>query len=56
MQVLINEHLVKDNIALDFLIEVFVTWKQEKGLQSLMTALKKGGLEGRYDSFGVTLN
>lgn len=47
LQVLINEHLVKDNLALEFLMEVFVTWKQEKGLQSLMTALKKGGLEGR---------
>jgi len=51
LQVLINEHLVKDNIALDFLIEVFVTWKQEKGLQSLLTALKKGGLEGRLMEF-----
>lgn len=48
LSVLINEHLVKDNLALDFLLEVFVTWKQEKGLSSLMTALKKGGIEGRY--------
>ncbi|XP_067003573.1 protein krasavietz [Anabrus simplex] len=45
--VLLNEHLVKDNIALDFLMEVFVTWKQEKGLASLTTALKRGGIEGR---------
>lgn len=49
LSVLINEHLVKDNLALDFLLEVFVTWKQEKGLSSLMTALKKGGIEGRYE-------
>lgn len=49
LSVLINEHLVKDNLALDFLLEVFVTWKQEKGLSSLMTALKKGGIEGRYN-------
>lgn len=47
LSVLINEHLVKDNLALDFLLEVFVTWKQEKGLSSLTTALKKGGIEGR---------
>lgn len=47
LSVLINEHLVKDNLALDFLLEVFVTWKQEKGLSSLMNALKRGGIEGR---------
>ncbi|XP_008207517.1 protein krasavietz [Nasonia vitripennis] len=51
LSVLINEHLVKDNLALDFLLEVFVTWKQEKGLPSLMTALKKGGIEGRLMEF-----
>ncbi|KAG8040244.1 hypothetical protein G9C98_000814 [Cotesia typhae] len=49
--VLINEHLVKDNLALDFLLEVFVTWKNEKGLPSLMTALKRGGIEGRLMEF-----
>lgn len=53
--VLLNEHLVKDNLALDFLMEVFVTWKQEKGLASLMTALKKGGIESRLMEF-VPLN
>ena len=51
LSVLINEHLVKDNLALDFLMEVFVTWKQEKGLSSLMTALKRGGIEGRLMEF-----
>ncbi|XP_063242418.1 protein krasavietz isoform X2 [Bacillus rossius redtenbacheri] len=49
--VLINEHLIKDNLALDFLMEVFVTWKQEKGLTSLMTALKRSGIEGRLMEF-----
>lgn len=48
---LLQEHLVKDGLALDFLIEVMVTWKAEKGLQSLMTALKRGGLEGRLLEF-----
>lgn len=51
LSVLINEHLVKDNLALDFLLEVFVTWKNEKGLPSLMTALKRGGIEGRLMEF-----
>ncbi|KAL7302322.1 protein krasavietz [Trichogramma pretiosum] len=55
LSVLINEHLVKDNLALDFLLEVFVTWKQEKGLPSLMSALKRGGIEGRLMEF-VPLN
>ncbi|XP_059488343.1 protein krasavietz [Neocloeon triangulifer] len=49
--VMINEHQVKDGLALDFLLEVFVTWKNEKGLPSLMMALKKGGLEGRLMEF-----
>lgn len=49
LSVLINEHLVKDNLALDFLLEVFVTWKNEKGLPSLMTSLKRGGIEGRSE-------
>lgn len=47
LSVLMNEHLVKDNLALDFLLEVFVTWKQEKGLPSLLNALKRGCIEGR---------
>ncbi|KAK0090913.1 hypothetical protein PV325_000079 [Microctonus aethiopoides] len=51
LSVLINEHLVKDNLALDFLLEICVTWKNEKGLPSLMTALKRGGIEGRLMEF-----
>lgn len=54
LSVLINEHLVKDNLALDFLLEVFVTWRQEKGLSSLMTALKKGNIEGRYEKISYS--
>lgn len=48
---LINEHLVKDEIALDFLLEVCVTFKQEKGLSSLVQALKKGNIESRLMDF-----
>lgn len=46
---------MKDNLALDFLMEVFVTWKLEKGLASLMSALKRGGIEGRLMEY-VPLN
>lgn len=45
--VLVNEHLLKDNLALDFVLEVFATVKQERGVTSLVTALKRGQLEGR---------
>jgi len=41
------EHLVKDNLALDFILEVFTTWKQEKGISAVVSALKKSGLETR---------
>lgn len=43
--------MIKDNLALEFLLEVFVTFKQEKGLANLITTLKKGGLEGRLMEF-----
>ncbi|XP_014093783.1 protein krasavietz [Bactrocera oleae] len=49
--VLNNEHLIKDGIALDFLIEVFVAFKQEKGIAHLVQALKKGGLESKLMDF-----
>lgn len=44
---LINEHLIKDEIALDFLLDVCLSFKQEKGLTSLVQTLKKGGIESR---------
>lgn len=45
--VLVNEHLVKDNLALEFVLEVFATLKGERGVAPLVTALKKGQLEGK---------
>lgn len=54
LQVLINEHLVKDNLALEFLLEVLITWKQERGLTSLTSGLKRGGLEGKLMDFFPT--
>uniref|UniRef100_R4FQC6 Putative translation factor n=2 Tax=Rhodnius prolixus TaxID=13249 RepID=R4FQC6_RHOPR len=54
LQVLINEHLVKDNLALEFLLEVLITWKQERGLTSLTSGLRRGGLEGKLMDFFPT--
>ncbi|KAH8311577.1 hypothetical protein KR044_006990 [Drosophila immigrans] len=49
--VLNNEHLIKDGIALEFLLELFLTFKQEKGIAYLIQALKKGGLESKLLDF-----
>lgn len=49
--VLNNEHLAKDGVALEFLLELFVTLKQERGIPALITALKKGQLESRLMEF-----
>lgn len=49
--VLNNEHLTKNGLALEFLLEVFVTIKQEKGNASLVTVLRKGGLDNRLLDF-----
>ncbi|CAH4027413.1 protein krasavietz [Pieris rapae] len=49
--VLVNEHLLKENVALEFVLEVFVTMKNERGVTSLVTALKRGQLEGRLLEF-----
>lgn len=43
--------MIKDGIALDFLIEVFITLKQEKGTAALITALRKGQLENHLMEF-----
>lgn len=51
LAVLYNEHLIKDGIALDFLLELFVTLKQERGIPALITSLKKGQLENRLMEF-----
>jgi len=48
---LLNEHLVKDETALDFLLEVCLTFKQEIGLSTLVQTLKKGNIESRLMEF-----
>jgi len=49
--VLNNSHLVKDHLALDFLIEIFKAWCQDKGASSLISAIKKSGIETHLMSF-----
>ncbi|CAH1112602.1 unnamed protein product [Psylliodes chrysocephalus] len=49
--VLNNSHLVKDHLALDFLIDVFKAWRQEKGVNSLYSAIKKSNIESHLTSF-----
>ena len=51
LAVLNNEHLIKDGVALEFLLELFVTLKQERGIPTLITVLKKGSLEARLMEF-----
>jgi len=43
--VVINEHQVKDSIALNFMIEVLNVVKAEKGSASVLNLLKKSGLD-----------
>jgi len=45
------EHLIKDNLALDFILEVFTVWKQERGMSNLVSVLKKSGLETKLMDF-----
>lgn len=49
--VLNNLHLVKDHLALDFLIDVFKWWRQDKGLNSLSAAIKRCNIESHLMSF-----
>lgn len=49
--VLNNSHLVKDHLALDFLIDIFKCWRQEKGVNSLYSAIKKSNIESHLISF-----
>ena len=47
LTVIAVEHLVKDNLALDFILEVFGVWKQERGVSNLVSGLKKSGLDSK---------
>jgi hypothetical protein len=47
LQVLFEDHLIKDGLAMEFAALVFKAWLQEKDMASLSAALKKSGLEGK---------
>lgn len=49
--VLNNSHLVKDHLALDFLIDIFKCWRNEKGVNSLSSAVRKANLEQHFSTF-----
>jgi len=54
LTVVAQEHLVKDNIALDFVLEVFATWKAQKGISNIVSAVKKYGLDAKLMDFFPT--
>ena len=47
--VIINEHQVKDRVALDFMLEVFSVVKIEKGSSAVLTLFKTSGLDKILD-------
>lgn len=49
LPVVINEHQVKESVALDFILDVFSTVKAEKGATAMISLLKKSGLETQLD-------
>ncbi|XP_022914791.1 protein krasavietz [Onthophagus taurus] len=46
-----NSHLVKDHLALDFLIDIFKWWRQERGVMSLHSSIKKSNIESHLMTF-----
>jgi len=49
LPVVINEHQVKDSVALNFILSIFSTVKEEKGSAAVITLLKKSGLDSQLD-------
>jgi len=54
LQVIINEHQVKEGVALDFMLEILRTIKTEKGATSVLSLLKKSGLDNNLDQLFPT--
>lgn len=46
-----NPHLIKDNLALDFVIDVFKWWREDKGVGNLYSAIKKSSIESHLQTF-----
>jgi hypothetical protein len=49
LPVVINEHQVKEGVALDFMLQIFSVVKIEKGSAAVINLLKKSGLESQLD-------
>ncbi|GFU24312.1 basic leucine zipper and W2 domain-containing protein 2 [Nephila pilipes] len=47
----LQDHLIKDGIALDFIIDVFKTWLGEKDSATVWASLRKAGLDSRLIDF-----
>ncbi|UYV79153.1 BZW2 [Cordylochernes scorpioides] len=47
----LQDHLVKDSIALEFIIQVFQTWLEERDHSTLWAGLRKAGLDSRLMEF-----
>lgn len=56
LRVLINEHQVKDGLALNFFLEILSTLKAEKGSAAVTTTIKKSGLDSRLMEFFPPIN
>ncbi|CAG0879901.1 unnamed protein product [Cyprideis torosa] len=48
---LLQEHLVRDGLSSEFIVELMVAWKHEKDIQAVKSALKKAGLESKLMQF-----
>jgi len=51
LRTLVNEHQVKDGLAINFFLDVLVTLKAEKGGAAVSTIVKKSGLESKLIEF-----
>jgi len=51
LRVLINEHQVKDGMALKFFMDVLTTLKDEKGGNAVTTVVKRSGIDSRLMEF-----
>merc|ERR1711976_900428 len=54
LQVVINEHQVKEGVALDFMLEILRTIKTEKGATTVLSFLKKSGMDNNLDQLFPT--
>merc|ERR1712066_864200 len=56
LPILINEHQVKDGLALEFLLGLLSTLKTEKGGTAVVNVVKKSGIESRLMEFFPSVN